>query len=276
MTDSHTTSAWIQDAPPKYDLGPPSAYDDYVRFSVAVQALPSPQPDANPDSLLFQTVHLQTEFAWYAIHHELGRAADALAEDDFGTCARLVHRAVALQRHSTQGLELLDADLDQRRFLALRQQLPDGGSGLDSPGYKNLRPMTSHLWREFERACARLTIEVERIADPDFGGSPDHAKVTMVTDALLALDKELVRWQHFHLRLVWSKLGGHPSTRRSTATQSHGVQARSMTGRTVDILDGFARRVNFPRLWELVDLAYSHSHPAAPDGEHPHETGNDR
>ncbi|MQS05663.1 hypothetical protein [Streptomyces alkaliphilus] len=274
MTEPQMTPPGASSTPPEYDLGPPSAYDDYVRFSVAVQALPSPLPDTNPDSLLFQTVHLQTEFAWYTIHHELGRAANALAGDDFAACARLVRRATAMQRHSTAGLELLDANLDQRRFLALRKLLPDGGSGLDSPGYRNLRPMTGHLWREFERACERLTIEVERIAAPDFGGSADEAEVASVTEALLALDKEMIRWQHFHIRLVWSKLGGHPSTRRPAAVRSDGVRARSITGRTVDFLDGFAKRVNFPRLWELVDVAYNHSHPVDSDRDHLDETGN--
>lgn len=248
---------------PVFDLGGPSAYDDYVRFSAVLDAIPAPVPEDPPDNMLFRTVHLLNEFTWYNIHYELGNAADCLDVDDFRGCARLVRRAQRWQSTGLQALELLDRELSQERFLEVRRQLPAGGSGLDSPGYKNLWPMASHLWERFLAACSRSGTDLDRLAQSDFGANGEEATVALVADELLELDKELIKWQHFHVRLVWSKLGGHPATRhRSTNGRAGAANARSMTGRPVDILDGFTKRVNFPQLWALVNTVYDRENSA--------------
>ncbi|MFC4244869.1 hypothetical protein ACFOYW_15960 [Gryllotalpicola reticulitermitis] len=253
---------------PEFDIGKESPYDDYVRFSTALGAIPEPEPGDPPDNVLFQTIHLMTEFAWYNIHYELGNAADRLDLDDFAASASLVRRAQRWQRAALQALELLDSELSQEQFLQIREQLPAGGSGLDSPGFKNLRPMTNYLWARFEAASTRAGVDLERMAQADFGARSSEAGIAAVANELLELDKELISWQQFHVRLVWSKLGGHPAGRRH-GSDGHGgsANARSLTGRPVQVLDGFTRRVSFPRLWALVDAVYDRVNSAPADDE---------
>lgn len=260
---SHEQSA---DSASEFDAFPDTPYDQVIRFSRAMSALLPPEENPNEDFVFFQAIHLMTEFSWYTMHYELGRATAHLAEGAYTDAARLVTRAARMQDASTGMLATMYEELDQVRFLRLRELLPNGGSGLDSAGMKNMWPAAQRLWSAFEQALQEHGFTLlEVMTGSPAGESTSKAEGALrdlgdVGQALFKLDDSVIAWQQAHQRLVWGRLGGHPVTRRGlrTADARHAMP-KSLTGRPVDLLDGFARRAFFPKLWRAADEIYAQS-----------------
>lgn len=227
---------------PVFAVGGPSAYDEVVRFTAAVRAL-RPLPEMpHPDFLLFQTLHLTAELLWYNMHFDIVRAADDLRAGDYRSAHRLVRRATELQRLTVTHLGQVRSGIPQTEFLQIRASLPEGGSGLDSPGMRNLQKACRHLWRCFTAAMESegLASEVELLE-----ADATQPQLRLVALEMLELDDALLGWQQEHQRMVWARLGGHP-------TLNDGRSPVSLTGRTVDVLDRFVAHMRFPRLWQAV------------------------
>jgi tryptophan 2,3-dioxygenase len=227
---------------PVFAVGGPTAYDDVVRFTAAVRAL-HPLPEMpHPDFLLFQTLHLTAELLWYTMHFDIVRAGDDLGRRDYRSARRLVHRATELQRLTVTHLHQVRSGIPQTEFLQIRASLPAGGSGLDSPGMRNLQKACRHLWRCFESAMESdgVTSEAELLE-----AGTSHPDLGAVALEMLELDDAMLGWQQEHQRMVWARLGGHPTLRTGNGPVS-------LTGRSVDVLDRFVAHMRFPRLWQAV------------------------
>ncbi|MEU0558150.1 hypothetical protein [Dactylosporangium sp. NPDC006015] len=227
---------------PVFAVGGPTAYDEVVRFTDAVRAL-RPLPEIpHPDFLLFQTLHLTAELLWYNMHFDIVRAADDLRAGNHRSAHRLVRRATELQRLTVTHLGQVRSGIPQTEFLQIRATLPDGGSGLDSPGMRNLHKACRHLWRCFCAAMesAGVASEAELL---DAGEA--HPDLRAVALEMLDLDDAMLGWQQEHQRMVWARLGGHP-------TLDDGTAPLSLTGRSVGVLDRFVAHMRFPRLWQAV------------------------
>ncbi|MEU7894059.1 hypothetical protein AB0B45_14480 [Nonomuraea sp. NPDC049152] len=245
---------------PKFDAFSNTPYDEVIRFSRALSALLPPEENPNEDFVLFQSIHLMTEFSWYTMHYEFGWATTHLADGAYTDAARLVRRAARMQEVSTGLLATLHDEFDQVRFLRLRELLPNGGSGLDSAGMKNMWPAAQRLWSAFERAldehgCTLLEAMTGRPETESTSKAEGPLRdLGEVGQALFKLDDSVIAWQQAHQRLVWGRLGGHPVTRRGLSTaDARRDMPKSLTGRPVDLLDGFVRRVLFPKLWHATD-----------------------
>lgn len=232
---------------PVFAVGGPTAYDDVVRFTTAVRAL-HPLPEMpHPDFLFFQTLHLTAELLWYNMHFDIVRAAEDLGRGEYRRAHRLLRRATDLQRLTVTHLSHVRSGIAQTEFLQIRAGLPDGGSGLDSPGMRNLQKACRHLWRAFIAAMASDGVgsEVELLR-----AGPSHQDLAAVALEMLDLDDAVLGWQQEHQRMVWARLGGHPTLRG--LGDPHGAGPVSLTGRSVEVLDRFVGHMRFPRLWQAV------------------------
>ncbi|MFF5225928.1 hypothetical protein [Dactylosporangium sp. NPDC000521] len=229
---------------PVFAVGGPSAYDEVVRFTDAVKAL-RPLPEIpHPDFLLFQTLHLTAELLWYNMHFDIVRAADDLRGGDYRSAHRLVRRATELQRLTVTHLSQVRSGIPQTEFLQIRASLPDGGSGLDSPGMRNLHKACRHLWR-----CFTAAMESDGVASEAelLEADATHPHLRTVALEMLELDDAMLGWQQEHQRMVWARLGGHP-----TLDGGPRDGPVSLTGRSVGVLDRFVAHMRFPRLWQAV------------------------
>lgn len=75
-----------------------------------------------------------------------------------------------------------------------------------------------------------------------------HPDLGAVALEMLELDDAMLGWQQEHQRMVWARLGGHPTLRAMPQAQG----PVSLTGRSVDVLDRFVAHMRFPRLWQAV------------------------
>ncbi|WTW91911.1 hypothetical protein OG216_00245 [Streptomycetaceae bacterium NBC_01309] len=131
---------------------------------------------------------------------------------------------------------------------------------------KNLQPAARRVWRAFEDPLRGGGLELLDVlltdsaagdaAPGDVPGGPSAQELRDVALGLLKLDESVIAWQQVHQRLVWGRLGGHPVVRRGGAADWPRLPT-SLTGRPVDLLDRFARRVLFPALWRGVDQVYA-------------------
>ena len=244
---------------PVFAVGGPTAYDDVVRFTAAVRAL-HPLPEIpHPDFLFFQTLHLTAELLWYNMHFDIVRAAEGLACGDYRAAHRLLRRATDLQRLTVTHLSHVRSGIPQTEFLQIRASLPEGGSGLDSPGMRNLQKACRHLWRAF---CAAMVSDGVCSEAELLRAGTTHQDLAAVALEMLELDDAVLGWQQEHQRMVWARLGGHPTLRG--LGDPHGAGPVSLTGRSVEVLDRFVGHMRFPRLWQAVQQHHE-SFAGAPD-----------
>ncbi|MFJ8547063.1 hypothetical protein ACIRFH_34860 [Streptomyces sp. NPDC093586] len=264
----------------EYDRG--SNYEEDTRLTTALSALLPTDGLVHPDQRLFQSVHLITEYAWAAMHHEMCRAVDLLDAGDFLLAAQVLERAAALGRIPVLALNTLVEYLPQTALLAMRETFPANTTGLDSPGARNLRRAAMPLWLAFTRALERVSGSVEDLItaqgrmEPPAERDRPAVELALVRQALMRLDASVGDWKHLHLRLVWGQLGGHPEAEPLTADgpdPDHApgaggggggcpVMPTSLRGESTLSLRKMARRTLFPQLWESVDATYRRLVPA--------------
>jgi hypothetical protein len=257
----------------EYDRG--SNYEEDTRLTTALSALLPADQLVHPDQRLFQTVHLITEYAWAAMHHEMGRAVALLDDGDFLLAAQVLDRAAALGGIPLVALNTLVAYLPQTGLLAMRETFPENTTGLDSPGARNLRRAAQPLWRAFAGTLERAGLTPEDLITAQGRTSrpaeQDRAAVelALVRQALMRLDAAVGDWKQIHLRLVWGQLGGHPDAEpqpapapdrpSGTGPQATGgcpVLPTSLRGESTLGLRKMAERTLFPQLWDSVDAVY--------------------
>lgn len=269
----------------EYDRG--SNYEQDTRLTQALSALLPESELVHPDQRLFQSVHLITEYAWAAMHFEMGRALALLDDGDALLAAQVLERAASLGRIPVQALAVLTDFLPQTALLTMRETFPENTTGLDSPGARNLRRAAQPLWQAFVRALERAALPMEelirvqgRTARPA-EAERDAVGLALVRQALMRLDGAVGDWKQLHLRMVWGQLGGHPeaAAHRSPGSLScpHTPQdagARrgegadglptSLRGQSTQSLMTMSERTLFPQLWDSVDAVYRQFVPAAP------------
>lgn len=249
----------------EYDRG--SNYEMDTRITLAMAALVPEAELINSDHRMFQIVHLVNEYVWCSMHHELGRVAGALDNDDFGLAARLLARTNGLAELPVQCVRLLMDFLPQASFLRMRDHLPANTSGLDSPGGRNLRRVCRAVWKSFEAAMERGDVTSKDLIEEfarEGGEAPAEwlSGLSTVQTGLHALDCKLMEWNQLHLRLVRQHLGGHPAARTGQASTAAGADGpTSLRGEPVNELERLSERSVFPLLWKSVDDAYRQATP---------------
>ncbi|MGW2180543.1 hypothetical protein ACWCXX_21065 [Streptomyces sp. NPDC001732] len=253
----------------EYDRG--SNYEQDTRLTTALSALLPEDQLVHPDQRLFQSVHLITEYAWAAMHFEMGRAVALLDDDDPLLATQVLERAASLGRIPVQALNTLVEYLPQTGLLTMRDTFPENTTGLDSPGARNLRRAAQPLWRAFTRALERAGLTVEELIAaqgrlvPPAGHARDAVDLALVRQGLMRLDGAIGDWKQLHLRMVWGQLGGHPEAEPHTVGgRTCPAMPTSLRGESTVGLVRMSERTLFPQLWDSVDATYRRFVPAVP------------
>ncbi|MCK2244139.1 MULTISPECIES: hypothetical protein [unclassified Crossiella] len=245
-----------------YNTG--SHYEGVLNLTAALDALIPENDVLHPEQPFFQVTHLVTEYSWAHVHYELRRVIKHLDESRYTAAARLIDRSTEVSRMGNMGVKLLLEHLPQHSLLTMRNTLPQDATGLDSPGYRNLRRIAKVLWKQFETAMLRESVDLAgliQLQNDTAGGEPASSQVealALVREALLRLDACMMEWKQTHLRMVWSQLGGLPSLRagESGARTEDETLPVSLGGRPISGVQHRSDKALFPALWSAAEDAY--------------------
>ena len=206
-------------------------YEIYLSTKTLLSCQKDFEDFVNHDELQFQVVH-QVEELWMKV------LAYTLLDIDDYIRARNTNRAVTLfQRCSgilhlmTQQLELLET-MSPKEYQEIRLQLGNG-SGQESPGFRTLMLMPSHLWTSFEECyLASAGRTVRSIYDEHYA----HDDAYVVAEKLIEFDELFQKFREHHIFLIHRSIG---------------MGSASLKGRSVDLLNAGARHRFFPALWDV-------------------------
>ncbi|HUP49454.1 MAG TPA: tryptophan 2,3-dioxygenase family protein [Thermoanaerobaculia bacterium] len=207
-------------------------YERYIRVPELLE-LQKPKGElVNPEEALFQTTHQAAELWLHQVDYEIGRVADAIAADELGLAAGLLHRCrliIDLLREQIVVLETM-APTD---YHAIRTTSLGRGSGQESPGFRKLLEAGQRIWPPFQEVLAArgvTAIEIER--DPR-----RHPELFRLVQGMLDYDEAFLKWRYTHMRLAFRIIG-------SKVLSLKGVPAAQLEAGTREPL--------FPELWETI------------------------
>ncbi len=185
----------------------------------------------NADELQFQVVHQIEELWMKLIGYTLLDIDDYIQEANTNrilTLFRRVHVAVKLM---TDQLVLLET-MSPKEYQEIRLQLGNG-SGQESPGFQTLLKMPPHLWNSFvAHYLDSQGLTIEKIYDTEYS----HADAYVVAEALLEFDELFQNFRYHHIQLIYRSIG---------------MDAKSLKGRSVELLRKGVETRFFPDLWEI-------------------------
>ena len=185
----------------------------------------------NADELQFQIVHQIEELWMKLIGYTLLDIDDYIQQMNTNrvvTLFRRVHHAVKLM---TDQLVLLET-MSPKEYQEIRLQLGNG-SGQESPGFQTLLKMPPHLWNSFvAHYLDSKGLTIEKIYDTEYS----HADAYVVAEALLEFDELFQNFRYHHIQLIYRSIG---------------MDAKSLKGRSVELLRKGVDTRFFPDLWEI-------------------------
>lgn len=185
----------------------------------------------NKDEMQFQIVH-QVEELWMKL------AAYTLLDIDEYIQAGNANRVITLFRRvhliirmMTEQLGLLET-MSPKEYQEIRLQLGNG-SGQESPGFRVLLKMHRPLWRSY---AARYLEPEGRTVEDVYNDGYSHDDAYMVAECLAEYDALFQKFRYHHIQLIHRSIG---------------LEAKSLKGRSVELLtDGLKTRF-FPELWAV-------------------------
>lgn len=185
----------------------------------------------NQDELMFQIVH-QVEELWMKL------VAYSLLNINEYIEQRQTFRALTLFRRVSHTLRLMTLQLDlletmsPKEYQQIRLQLGNG-SGQESPGFRTILKMPEHLWNSFKKKYLdEPGVSLEKIYDSGYV----HDDAYVLAEALTDFDGLFQTFRIHHLLLIHRSIGG---------------EAKSLKGRSVNLLERGIRHRFFPELWEI-------------------------
>lgn len=186
---------------------------------------------ANRDELQFQIVHQVEELWMKLMAYSLLEIDERLAARETFRALSLFQRCHKILRLMTDQLELLET-MSPKDYQQIRLQLGNG-SGQESPGFRVLLRMPSHLWKTF---CAQYLEPEGRTIESIYDSGYAHDEAYMVAESLMEFDELFQKFRWHHIMLIHRSIG---------------MGAASLKGRSVDLLETGARHRFFPELWEI-------------------------
>jgi tryptophan 2,3-dioxygenase len=207
---------------------------DYELY-LNTKALLSCQKDfaqfCNQDELQFQVVHQAEELWMKLIGYTLLDIDDFLQQKNTNRVVSLFRRVHIAERLMIDQLALLET-MSPKEYQEIRLQLGNG-SGQESPGFRCLLKMPPHLWQSFKtHYLDKHSLTIEKIYNSEY----THSDAYVVAEALAEFDELFQRFRYCHLQLIQRTIG---------------LGAKSLKGRSVDLLNEGLRVRFFPELWDI-------------------------
>ncbi|MGH9700991.1 MAG: tryptophan 2,3-dioxygenase family protein [Candidatus Acidiferrales bacterium] len=185
----------------------------------------------NADELQFQIVHQVEELWMKLIGYTLLDIDEYLQQENTNRVISLFRRVHTALRLMTSQLDLLET-MSPKEYQEIRLQLGNG-SGQESPGFRTLLKMPGPLWQSFKSAYLdRHDLTVEKIYNSQYS----HSDAYVVAEALAEFDELFQRFRFCHIQLIHRTIG---------------LGAKSLKGRSVELLNEGQRVKFFPELWEI-------------------------
>ena len=185
----------------------------------------------NADELQFQIVHQAEELWMKQIGYTLLDIDDYMQQQNTNRVITLFRRVHIALRLMTEQLALLET-MSPKEYQEIRLVLGNG-SGQESPGFRTLLRMHPLLWHTFKKCyLERHGLTVEKIYHTEYS----HSDAYVVAEALAEFDELFQKFRYHHLQLIHRSIG---------------LGAKSLKGRSVELLNEGLRTSFFPELWEI-------------------------
>ena len=185
----------------------------------------------NRDELQFQIVHQVEELWMKVIGYTLLDIDDYLQQENTNRVLTLFRRVHLALRLMTDQLGLLET-MSPKEYQEIRLQLGHG-SGQESPGFRVLLKMHLPLWESFQNHYLnKYGLTVEKIYNSEYS----HSDAYIVAEALAEFDELFQKFRYHHLQLIHRSIG---------------LGAKSLKGRSVELLENGLQVQFFPQLWEI-------------------------
>lgn len=206
--------------------------NDYVRYMRTDSLLSlqrTPDEMLHRDEALFQVVHQTSELWLKFAGFEIGSAAEAVGEGEFAVATGYLRRARTGMDFLTDQLVMFN-QMTPWDFQQVRGALGNG-SGLESPGWREVRRVTRELGTAFDERCRAQEVALVDL----YRGRPGDPLFALA-EALVDWDEAVNRWRVRHLQM----------TTRLIGADSSGTQ-----GNPVDMLQKLANHRSYPELWQV-------------------------
>lgn len=185
----------------------------------------------NGDELQFQVVHQVEELWMKLIGYTLLDIDDYIQQENTNRVISLFRRVHIALRLMIDQLDLLET-MSPKEYQEIRLQLGNG-SGQESPGFRTLLKMPGPIWQSFKTAyLEKHDLTVEKIYNSKYS----HSDAYVVAEALAEFDELFQRFRFCHIQLIHRTIG---------------LSAKSLKGRSVELLNEGQRVKFFPELWEI-------------------------
>src|SRR5258708_7587758 len=207
---------------------------DYELYLNTQKLLTCQKPFAdfcNRDEPMFQIVHQSEELWMKLIACTLLDIDDFLAQKNTHRVVTLFGRVHMIMRLLIDTLPVLET-MSPKEYQEIRLQLGNG-SGQESPGFRTLLKMYQPLWDSFKKHYlegAGLTLE--KIYNSEY----NHGDAYMVAECLCEYDELFQKFRYHHIQLIHRSIG---------------LGAKSLKGRSVEMLNDGMRSKFFPELWDI-------------------------
>ena len=185
----------------------------------------------NKDELQFQLVHQIEELWMKLIAYSLLDIDEYLQQENTNRVITLFRRVHIAQKLMNEQLALLET-MSPKEYQEIRLRLGNG-SGQESPGFRVLLKMYQPIWNSFQaQYLDKHGLTIEKIYDSEYS----HGDAYVVAEALAEFDELFQKFRSEHMQLIHRTIG---------------FAAKSLKGRSVEVLEEGMRQKFFPQLWEI-------------------------
>lgn len=206
-------------------------YELYLNTSQLLSCQKEFADFSNRDELQFQIVHQVEELWMKLIAYTLLDIDDYLQQENTNRVITLFRRVHLAEKLMIEQLALLET-MSPKEYQEIRLRLGNG-SGQESPGFRVLLKMHEPLWQSF-RECYldRHHLTVEKIYNSEYS----HSDAYLVAESMAEFDELFQKFRFHHVQLIHRSIG---------------LGAKSLKGRSVELLNEGLRTTFFPELWEI-------------------------
>jgi tryptophan 2,3-dioxygenase len=206
-------------------------YELYLNTKALLECQKNFHAFCNADELQFQVVHQGEELWMKLIGYTLLDIDDYMQSENTNRIVTLFKRVNICMRLMIAQLDLLET-MSPKEYQEIRLQLGNG-SGQESPGFRTILKMHPHIWNSFKaNYLDKHALTVEKIYNSEYS----HADAYVVAESMAEFDELFQRFRFAHIQLIHRTIG---------------LGAKSLKGRSVDMLNEGQRVRFFPELWEI-------------------------